>query len=259
MANDWSARRYEIFRDERTRPVHDLLAVVPDRGVRTAVDLGCGPGNSTEVLVGRFGDASVVGIDSAPDMIATASRRCPGARFTLGTIEAWAAAPGPAADLVLSNAALQWVPDHASLLPRLADRVVPGGHLALQIPDNLDEPAQVAMRTVAEAGPWASRLRDAETARTPIGTADWHYGLLRPLSSSVEIWRTTYLHRLAGVAGVVEWFSGTGLLPFLSPLDARERAEFLARYRDAIVPSLPVHADDTVLLAMPRLFIVARR
>ena len=255
----WSARQYSMFEDERTRPVRDLLALLPAGGVGTATDLGCGPGNSTSVLAGRYPGAAVIGIDQAPDMIAAATRRLPNARFVLGAIEDWAAADGPMQDVVLSNAALQWVPDHAALLPRLLGRVAPGGHLAVQIPDNLVEPVQVAMRTVAEAGAWASRLASAEAARTVIGSADWHYGLLRPFASSVEIWRTTYLHRLAGIDGVVEWFKGTGLLPFLSPLDQVEQADFLARYGAEIARALHTHRDGTVLLPMPRLFLVARR
>ena len=257
--SDWSARQYGIFGDERTRPVRDLLALLPEGGIAAAVDLGCGPGNSTELLAGRYPDASITGVDSAPDMIEAAVRRLPDVRFEHGTIEAWAAADGPAPDVVLSNAALQWVPDHATLLPRLLGRVAPGGHLAVQVPDNLAEPVQVAMRTVAAAGPWSSRLAAADASRTPIGTADWHYARLAPYASSVEIWRTTYLHRLAGIPAVVEWFKGTGLLPFLSPLDEAERAAFLTRYQDEIASTLHTHEDGTALLPMPRLFIVARR
>ncbi len=255
----WSASQYLTFADERTRPVRDLLAALPPGGVETATDLGCGPGNSTAALLARYPGAAVTGVDSAPDMIDAARRGLPTARFVLGAIEDWSREPGSPQDLVLSNAALQWVPGHASLLPRLLGRVAPGGHLAVQIPDNLAEPAQLLMRTVAAAGPWAARLEGAEAARTPIADADWHHALLRPHAASVEIWRTTYHHRLAGIDGVVEWFKGTGLLPFLGPLDEAERRDFLARYRDALARTLRTHEDGTVLLAMPRLFLVARR
>jgi trans-aconitate 2-methyltransferase len=132
----WSAAQYTKFEAERNRPIHDLLAQLPNADVARAADLGCGPGNSTELLQRRFPEAAVTGIDSSPDMIAAARARLPGIRFALGDIAGWDGAGGPF-DVVLANAALQWVPDHAALLPALLSRLGPGGSLAVQIPDNL--------------------------------------------------------------------------------------------------------------------------
>ena len=132
----WSASQYVAFADERTRPVPDLLAAVPTTQVQTAVDLGCGPGNSTEVLAARFPGAVVTGLDSSADMIAAARKRMPHGRFVLGGIDDWAE-PAPC-DVILANAVLQWLPDHAALLPRLLGKLAPGGSLAVQMPDNLE-------------------------------------------------------------------------------------------------------------------------
>jgi trans-aconitate 2-methyltransferase len=134
----WSPDQYGKFEDERNRPVHDLLAQIPN-AVSHAADLGCGPGNSTELLLGRFPDATVVGMDSSEEMIRAAKQRLPGVRFELGDLSTWPE-PGPF-DLVFANAAIQWVRDHAALLPFLFRKLGPGGSLAVQIPDNLDEPA----------------------------------------------------------------------------------------------------------------------
>lgn len=267
QGTDWSAERYTAFEDERTRPVRDLLAALPVRDARAAVDLGCGPGNSTEALARRFPGAAVTGVDASPDMIAAARRRLPHLRFEAADIAAWAAAAGadPAGDsgpfdVVLSNAALHWLPDHAALLPRLLGTLAPGGALAVQMPDNLDEPAHRLMREVAAGGPWADTLAGAAAARTPLGDPAWYYRLLRPHCAAVDVWRTTYHHPLTGGAdAVVSWFEASGLRPFLAPLDAPARASFLARYRDAVARAYPALPGGTVLLPFPRLFFVAVR
>jgi trans-aconitate 2-methyltransferase len=146
------------------------------------------------------------------------------------------------------------------LLPRLAARLAPGGSLAVQMPDNLDEPAHRLMRQAAADGPWAAKPAGAAGMRTGMGTPDWYYGVLRPHYSRVDVWRTTYHHVLPGGAdAVVEWFKGSGLRPFLAPLDEAERAEYLRRYRAGVADAHPALPDGAVLLPFPRLFIVATR
>jgi trans-aconitate 2-methyltransferase len=254
----WSAEQYVIFEDERTRPVRDLLSALPDIQARSVIDLGCGPGNSTELLAARFGDAAVSGIDSSPDMIAAARKRLRQARFTLMAIEAWDD-PGPF-DVILANAVLQWLPDHARLLPALVSRLAPGGGLAVQMPDNLDAPTHRLMREIAADGPWADVLAPASAARTSIGDASWYYGVLHPLCSRVDVWRTTYHHPIRdGAAGIVEWFKGSGLRPFLEPLDPASRAAYLERYTAAVARAYPASADGSVLLPFPRFFMTAIR
>src|SRR5712671_192116 len=156
----WSANQYTKFEDERTRPVRDLLANIPTADAKTAVDIGCGPGNSTALLQQRFPDAAVTGLDSSPDMIAAARKRLPGLRFDTQDISHWRD-PGPF-DVILANAVLQWVPDHATLLPALIAKLSVGGSLAAQIPDNTDEPAHRLMRATASQGPWAEKLARSE-------------------------------------------------------------------------------------------------
>ena len=254
---DWSAADYRRFEDERTRPARDLLAQVPTARVAAAVDLGCGPGNSTELMRARFPEARLVGIDSSPDMIAAARQRLPDVRFEAADIAAWeAAAP---VDLIFANAVLQWLPDHAALLPRLFAQLAPGGTLAVQMPDNLDEPLHVAMRATAADGPWAGKLARATEARAARHAAAWYWRLLRGAAARVEVWRTVYHHPLPGAGGILEWVRATGLRPFLAPLDAGERSAFLARYEAALAAAYPAEPDGTVLLPFPRLFLVAVR
>jgi trans-aconitate 2-methyltransferase len=254
----WSAKQYLSFENERTRPVRDLLAAVPVVEARSVVDIGCGPGNSTELLAARYPDAAARGLDSSADMIAAAQKRLPQVRFDLADIGAWNE-PGPF-DVILANAVLQWVPNHATLLPAILAKLAPAGSLAVQMPDNLEEPAHRLMREIAAGGLWAGKLADATAARTTTRNADWYYQLLKPLCAKVDVWRTTYYHVLGGgPRAVVEWFKGTGLRPFLDPLDEGERAAFLERYEAAVALAYPALEDGTVLLPFPRLFIVTAR
>ncbi|WP_028221988.1 trans-aconitate 2-methyltransferase [Paraburkholderia oxyphila] len=253
---DQYAKQYVQFEGERTRPVRDLLAAVPRTPVRTAIDTGCGPGNSTELLMAHAPDAAIRGLDASPDMIEAARERLPGLPFEVADVAAWDE-PG-AYDLILANAVLQWLPAHETLFPRLLGNLTSGGHLAVQMPDNLDEPAHRLMREVAASGPWAEKLRRVE--RTERFDARRYFALLSPLCSRVDVWRTTYYHPLRGGAdAVVEWFRGSALRPFLARLNDEECTAFTARYRDAVALGYPALADGTILLPFPRLFIVATR
>ncbi len=260
----WSAQQYLAFEDERTRPVRDLLAAVPAIEVRAAVDIGCGPGNSTEVLAARFPQATVSGFDSSADMIAAARQRLPGLQFEVLDLENWieparaGSPPDGSIDVALANAVLQWMPDHARVFPALVAKLAPGGCLAVQMPDNLDEPAQKLMRELATERPWRDDLVGADRARVQIESAAGYYRLLRARCSRVDVWRTTYYHPLVDAKAIVEWFKGTGLRPFLDPLDASRRAAYLARYTERLALLYPSQSGG-VLLPFPRLFMVAQR
>jgi trans-aconitate 2-methyltransferase len=252
---DWSADLYLRFADERTRPSRDLLAAVPLRDADRVVDLGCGPGNSTELLVARFPDAAVSGLDSSPAMVEAARRRLPGLTFFRADVATWT--PEPDTNLLFANAMFQWVPDREAVLARLVAALPEDGVLAVQMPDNNSEPSHVAMDTVARAGPWASRLAAAQ--KGALLTPEGYYDLLKPLCRRVDIWRTTYEHVLDGPAAIAEWFMATGLRPFLSPLEKAEQDEFIARYVEELAKGYPPRADGKVLLHFPRLFFVATR
>ena len=233
------------------------MGALPDIGARTVIDLGCGPGNSTEALAARYPDAVISGIDSSPDMIAAARRRLPRMRFEVMDIDEWQES-GPF-DVILANAVLQWLPNHTRLLPQLVAKLAAGGVLAIQMPDNLEDPAHKLMREIANEGPWVHKLVSAAAARTPIGSMSWYHALLRPICAKVDLWRTTYYHPLANPGAIVEWFKGSGLRPYLDPLDEAERAGYLDRYRAAVERAYPALPDGSVLLPFPRAFIVAIR
>ena len=253
---NWSPDQYLKFEDERTRPSRDLLARVPLADAGSVVDVGCGPGNSTELLVERFPDSAVVGLDSSPAMLAEARRRLPSAAFVEADAARWM--PEHPADLIFANAVMQWVPDHLAVMARLLGGLAPGGVLAVQVPDNHDEASHRLMREVAGAGRWHRKFA-TPIEREPIATPSVYYDRLRPLAARIDIWHTAYYHPLADAAAIVAWLMSTGLRPYLDRLDAEEQSAFLAAYHHRIAAAYPPLGDGKVLLRFPRLFIVVVR
>ncbi|MCQ0987103.1 trans-aconitate 2-methyltransferase [Jiella marina] len=254
---DWNADLYLKFAAERTRPAAELLARVPLETVERALDLGCGPGNSTELIVRRFPGASVEGIDTSPAMLGKARARLPQVRFTQSDVAGFRAEPP--ASLIFANAVLQWVPDHEALFPQLMEGLVPGGVLAVQMPDNLDEPSHRLMREEAAQPDFAERIGDVRGTRAEILSVQDYYDILAPHGAAIDIWRTTYVHVMDDASAIVDWLSASGLKPFLDPLDVDERAAFLEAYTDRVTEAYPRRIDGKVVLPFPRLFIVATK
>ena len=254
---DWSARQYLKFEDERTRPPRDLLAQVPLQRPHKVVDLGCGPGNSTELLVERFPQSEVVGLDSSPDMLRKARERLPGCEFVEADIATWI--PDARTDLLFANAVIQWLPNHVAVLRRLLEALPEGGALAVQMPDNTREPALVFQREVGESGPWADHPEIKAAPRDDLPTVEAYYDQLKPVCTHIDIWHSVYNHVMTSPEAIIEWFKGSSLQPFLSPLDAAAREQFLAAYTKKIVGAYKPRFDGRVLLKFPRLFILAVR
>jgi trans-aconitate 2-methyltransferase len=255
MPDTWSPATYLQFEDERTRAARDLLAQVPLVAARKVVDVGCGPGNSTALLVARYPDAEIVGIDSSPAMLEEARRALPDALFIEADANIWL--PNPDTDLVFANATYQWIPDHLMIFRRILSILRPGAVLAVQMPDNLAEPTHQLILQVAVDGPWTERLAGA--ARVPLPPVREYYDALQSEASRLDIWHTIYNHVLDSSEAIVDWVRGTGLRPFIDPLSRDERAEFLGRYRALIADAYPPAVDGRVLLRFPRLFIIVAR
>lgn len=282
-SSDWSATQYLRFGNERTRAVDDLVSRVPlPGGMLPAapsaaaplriIDLGCGPGNSTQVLVRRFPGARVSGVDSSPNMIEKAratlsSEGSAAVDFALADLRTYEPPTDPPVDLLLANAVFQWLrlPDRISTQLRLLSSLRSGGVLAYQVPDNKEEPSHRSMRDVAQGlapgtagGPWVPLLRDLSD-RDPIETPETLYDALAPHCSSVDIWHGVYYHVLpGGVADIVEWVKGTGLRPFLNALpEGPVRDAYIAAYQTRLADFYKPQFDGSVLIRYPRLFVVA--
>ena len=246
----WDAQSYDRFEAERARPSRDLIARSPLQAPARVVDLGCGSGLSTLELRRAYPQAEIVGVDLSPDMLAASARRLPDARFVEGDAATF---DTRGFDLVFANAVFHWVPDHLAALGRIAAALPSGGCLAAQMPDNADEPSHRLMREVA------AQSFIGPNARERIGAFADYESALCPPCAHVDLWRTTYVHRLAAPDDVVKWVEGAGLRPFLDPLDADKRAAFLAAYRAAVARAYPVLPNGVLLFPFPRLFVVAAR
>ena len=255
-SDNWDAELYLRFEAEHAQPVRDMLSRIEGTPQRI-FDLGCGPGIGSRLLVERFAGSEITGVDTSSRMLAEVRRRLPTMQFEEVDIASWRPKVRP--DLIFANDALHWLPDHETLLPRLMSYLAEGGSLAIQMPDNRHEPSHALMRLIAADGPWADRLVPIAKTRGLIGTFADYYNWLRPLSASIEIWGTTYVHPLSGVEAVVDWFRGSALPPFLDPLELWEREEFLDRYLRELSSAYGFAADGRVLFPYPRLFVIARK
>jgi trans-aconitate 2-methyltransferase len=253
---DWRPEDYLRFNDERSRPARDLLARIPLKAPEFVYDLGCGPGNSTALLHEAYPQAKLIGLDTSKTMLAKARKDLPDVQFMEADIAVW---PGdPNADLLYANASFQWVPDHVSVLLRMLKGLKPRGVLALQMPDNLDEPSHRLMRETAQTGPWAKVLESAAGSREVIRTPNDYYTLLMPHCRSLDIWHTAYYHVLNGAQGIVDFVRTTGLRPYLDPLDATMREKFTDAYRANLAKAYLEIAEGKVLMRFPRIFLVAQ-
>lgn len=254
----WDPATYLRFGDERSRPFFDLVARVGADRPRAVVDLGCGPGNLTATLAERWPGARVRGIDSSPEMVQMARAESYPIGFEVGDLRDWV--PEADVDVVVSNAALQWVPGHEELLTRWAGQLAPGSWLAVQVPGNFAAPSHRALREVARD----SRRRTLLSAllrEAPVLDAAGYAGPLTDAGCAVDAWETTYVHRLpvapSGDHPVLTWMEGTALRPVRAALDADEWAVFRAELGERLAEAYPARGT-VVFFPFHRIFVVAR-
>jgi trans-aconitate 2-methyltransferase len=250
----WDANLYLRFGDERTRPAIDLASRINVASPASVVDLGCGPGNSTQVLAQRWPEAAVSGLDNSADMIAAARGAHPDQSWSQIDIAQWA--PDAPVDVVFSNAALQWLGDHGPLVRRLFSAVASGGALAFQIPSDLYSPIRVMIDEVAEDPAWSARMVEARGALTMHAPA-FYYDVLADAARSLDIWETEYSHVMEGHSAIVEWITSTGLRPYLAPLTDAERSRFLTLLAQKVAEGYPLRSDGRVLFPFRRIFVIA--
>jgi trans-aconitate 2-methyltransferase len=255
--SNWNAEHYLKFGDERTRAAVDLAARVRLPSPDTIVDLGCGPGNSSEVLRRRWPKADFVGVDSSPEMIAAARQRFPDLEWQLADLAEWS--PPQSYDLVFSNAALQWVPDHGPLMRRLIRETAMGGALAFQIPSGTFAEVRNLIHEISHDPKWNDRMSSARSALT-MEDPSFYYDALAQDSTDLDIWESEYHHVMESTDAVVDWIASTGLRPFWAALrDETEREEFVNELKGRVALSYEVRADGRVLFPFRRTFVIAYR
>jgi len=252
----WDPAQYLKFAGERMRPAVDLLSRIAAQSPATVLDLGCGAGNLAPLILARWPQAQLTGVDSSPEMLAKARAEYPGAQFVQGDIARWR--PGSPVDVLYSNAALQWLDGHEQLIPGLLDAVAPAGFLAIQMPRNFGAPSHTSIVEAIEQGPWRAKL-EPFLRREPVAAPGAYWSMLSGRSASLEIWETEYLQVLTGDNPVAEYTKGTWLKQFLDRLEGPQQAAFEADYRRRVAAWYPPQADGRTLFPFRRLFIVARR
>ncbi|MFI0424190.1 trans-aconitate 2-methyltransferase [Spongiactinospora sp. 9N601] len=257
MSRDmWDPAVYHRFAGERARPFFELLARVRADDPQYVVDAGCGPGELTAELARRWPDAEVHGFDSSPAMIGKArSHAHDRLAFEVADLREWR--PRRPVDVLVSNAVLQWLPDHRELLPAWVAALAPGGWLAFQVPGNFDEPSHTTVRALCRTPEWRDRLGDLGEYRS-VGKPAEYLELLAGLGCRVDAWETTYIHLLPGEDAVLGWISGTALRPVLDRLgEGPEREAFLAACRTALDAAYPRGPYGTPF-PFRRIFVVAQ-
>ncbi|MFF5206571.1 trans-aconitate 2-methyltransferase [Streptosporangium sp. NPDC000396] len=254
MSRDiWDPTIYGRYADERSRPFFDLVARISAERPAHVVDAGCGTGELTAELARRWPEADVHGFDSSPAMI---ERAPAGNRLTFSVDDVTRWRPGRPVDVIVSNAVLQWVPEHRELLPRWVDALVPGGWLAFQVPGNFAAPSHVLVRELCRTK-WRDRLGDL-VRDTPVGEPGDYLAQLAELGCRVDAWETTYLHVLHGENAVLKWITGTALRPVLDRLTPEEAGAFLGDCAALLEEAYPRRSYGTVF-PFRRIFVVAQK
>ena len=253
MTHTWNPEQYLRYGDERSRPFLDLTSRIGAEHPGLVVDLGAGPATQTRLLAERWPGAEVLAVDSSPEMITRAGAQ-EGVTAVLGDLRTWT--PPGAVDVLVTNAALQWVGGHLALLPRLAGLLAPGGWFAMQVPGNFEEPSHTLRRELAAQAPYAEHLQGIASPASH-DAADY-LRALQEAGLEVDAWETTYLHVLHGPDPVFEWVAGTGARPTLQALPEDLRARFEEEFRARLREAYPDRGHG-VVLPFRRVFAVGRR
>jgi trans-aconitate 2-methyltransferase len=252
----WDPQQYLKFSGHRLRPAVDLLMRIPDFGPRSVADLGAGAGNVTKLIKERWRAATVTGVEGSAEMVAAGRKAAPDVEWSHEDLGHWR--PSKQYDVVYSNAALHWLPNHAALFLSVMEKVTPGGMLAVQMPRNFTAPSHMLIGETALNGPWRSKVEHLVTPPPVEGPAFYH-DLLAPLSQNIDIWETEYLQVLEGENPVREWTKGTWLTRYLDILQGDEKAAFEAAYGERVAKAYPKNAAGQTLFPFRRLFMVAQR
>jgi trans-aconitate 2-methyltransferase len=256
MAAVWNPETYLNFAGERLRAAVDLLQRIPLGRCERVYDLGCGPGNVTNLLQQRWPEAKISGLDSSPEMLASARASFPSIEWVQGDIADWKASAPP--DVIFSNAALHWVPNHAELMPALLHQLRSGGCLAVQMPHHVDSPGHLLILEIARDPRWAARLVPL-ASQIKVHSPEDYWRWLRPHAAGLDIWETIYVHELEGDRPVVEFFRGSQLRAYLHALNPDEQKDFLDAYAEKTAKAFPRQPNGKTLFPFRRLFFVASR
>jgi len=249
----WDPKQYGEFSKERFRPAMELMAQIPKGPYSSIIDLGCGTGEFTELLRQEFQPSQLIGLDNSPEMLEKAFQQFPHLLWQQGNIEHLEGMY----DLVVSNAALQWVGNHETLFPALLEKTKKV--LAIQMPRNYEEPSHVLLRETLKENPAFFSLAKGELREAPVASPEVYLQWLEPKARHINLWETTYYQRLHGENPVLEWVKGTALVPIKACLPKDAYEDFLSLYKKKLLKAYPPSKDGTTLFPFRRLFMVVEK
>ena len=255
---DWNSELYLKFKAERTQPSHDLAARIPLRDARSILDIGCGPGNSTAAVAARYPGARELGVDSSENMVAAACAAHPEFEFRVCEAPQGLDALGGGFDIVFSNACLQWIPEHRTLLPALMRQLRPGGVLAVQIPVQQSQPMHRIIAETARREKWRMAFPAPPRAFHNLQQNEY-FDMLGELTQEFTMWEITYYHRMPSHAAMLEWYRATGMRPYLDKLNKAQQEEFQRDVSAQLVQAYPAQRSGEIIFRFPRLFFTAVR
>jgi trans-aconitate 2-methyltransferase len=255
----WDPAKYVQFGDYRDRPFFDLTGRIHADSPQRVVDLGCGPGNLTATLARRWPHADVLGLDSSAEMLAKAAAETSGAtRLRFGHMDIADWMPPSDTDVVVSNAALQWVPGHQEMLAGWLGTLKPGAWFAMQVPGNFDSPSHVLMRELADSPRWKEKLGGVLRGGDSVGGPADYLNIMLAAGCLADAWETTYQQVLTGKDPVLDWVRGTGLRPVLAALSEEDGRAYETEYAAAVKRAYR-ETDYGTIYPFRRIFAVARK
>ncbi|OOM80132.1 methyltransferase domain-containing protein [Clostridium sp. BL-8] len=252
---DWSSVQYLMFKNERTQSAIDLANRIFIDNPKKIIDIGCGPGNSSQVLAKRFPNAYILGVDNSANMVEAAKTDYPNLDFKICDVNKDLSILDNDFDVVFSNACIQWIPNHNQLLKKMLGLLKPGGILAIQTPMNYNEPIHKIIGEVSESEKWKSEFSNPRIFYNL--TQSEYFDLLSEISSEFSMWETTYCHKLKSHEDIMEWYRGTGLRPYLNVLSDKKKKDFEKDIFDRVKTEYPKQKNGSVIFRFPRFFFIA--
>ena len=254
--SDWNSKQYMKFERERTQPSKDLISRIDGMSFSRILDLGCGPGNSTASLQSSFKQSEIIGVDASDNMLEKARADHHDLEFKKCFLPSGLDEIDGKFDLIFSNACIHWIPEQRELLTKCREKLNGGGILAVQIPFIQNAPFyKILYKIVDEKWQKLSSIKNFHNLMP-----EEYYDLLNELHFDFDIWQTTYYHTVASHEGIIDWYKGSGLRPYLEALeDDGKRQQFTSELLSIIKDKYPTQSNGSIILKMPRVFFVAKK
>lgn len=254
--SQWDSEQYLKFKKQRTQPAIDLVKRITTKQPGKILDIGCGPGNSTFVLKKAFPQAYLLGVDNSENMIKAAKESYPDMNFQLCDVTTGIDSLDEY-DVIFSNACLQWIPNHAKLIPMLFHKLNKNGVLAVQIPMNGQEPLFRIMDEILSEPKWNFSSMNIE--KNEILLPEEYFTILSSCTDHFDLWETVYYHNMPSVEAMVEWVKGTRLRPYLQALDQIEAESLIREITMRTAKTYRIQKNGEIIFKFRRLFFVASK